>query len=191
MMDIPPTTAISHPLVCYMVIHSQEFLLHFFLKFRVRSTIIIRNSNPFHQIKIGTHFYTELGQHILVPVRYNPFISFGSAHHINRYTRHLTVFISNLIEIIFLADSLHFFIREFTFCIIHVPETFLQQLHFFLLPVTDRSQLDIRLQKGVFVNNQPMIISSGIYKRHLQIGCLLTCIHFGSSNQMIDEKASF
>ena len=191
MVNIPPTATISHSLVGYMVIHRQKLLLHFFPDFRLCSTIIIGYGNPPHQIKVSTHFYAEFSQHIFIPIRNNPFIGLGSTYHINRYARYLPVLVSNLVEIIFLADSLHFLVRELAFCIIHVAETFLQQLHFFFLLVADRSQFDIRLQKRVLINNQPVIFCFGINKRYLQIGCLLTCINLRCSNQMIDEKASF
>ena len=36
-----------------------------------------------------------------------------------------------------------------------------------------------------------MVGGSGIDKRDLQIGRLLTCINLSSRNQMIDEKGSF
>ena len=147
MMNISPTTTVRHSLIGNMVIHCQEFLLHFILDFRIRRTIIIGNSNSLHQVEISTHLHTHLGQHIFVPIRYNAFISFRSTYHKNRYPRNLAILIGNLIEIIFLADSLYLFIRYFTFCIVHVTETLLQQFHLFLLRLAHRSQFDIRLQQ--------------------------------------------
>ena len=190
-MNVAPATAISHSLIGDMVIHRQEFLLHLLPELRSCSTVIIGYGNPFHQVEIGTHLYTELGQHILVPIRYNPFVSLGSTYHIDRYACHLPILVGYLIEIIFLADCLHLFVRELAFCIVHVAETLFQQAHLFLLSVTDGSQLDVRLQKRMFIDDQPMAFGVGIYERHLQIGRLLTGIHLGGSNQMIDEKASF
>ena len=191
MMDISPTTTISHALIGYVIVHCQELLLHFFPNHRFRRTIIICNSYSFHQIEISTHFHTHLSEHILVPIRNDSFISFGGTYHIDRYSRNLTVFVSDLIEIIFLANIFNLFICDLAFRVDHITKTLFQQLHFCSLLIVYRSQFNIRFQKRVLIDNQPMVGGSGIDKRDLQIGRLLTCINLSSRNQMIDEKGSF
>ena len=138
-MDISPTTTINHALIGYVVVHCQKLLLHFFPNHRFRRTIIICNSYFFHQIEVSTHFHPHFSEHIFVPIRDDSFISFCGTYHIDRYSRNLTVFVSDLIEIVLLANILNLFICDLALRIDHIPKAFLQQLHLFPLLVAHRS----------------------------------------------------
>ena len=108
-MDVSPTTAVSHALVGNMVVHGKELLLQFILRSNIRY-IVIGYGNTFHQFEILVHFHTQLGKHILIPIRYHTFVSFRLTHHEDRQTAHFPVFVRNLIVVILFTDSRHFLI---------------------------------------------------------------------------------
>ena len=187
MVDIPPATAVGNTLVGGVIVHGDEFLLQLVFQRRILR-IVVGDGDAFHQVEIVAYLYPQSGEHIFVPIGYHTFVCLGVTYEIDRTSCHLAVLVGNPIKIILLTDGLHLLVRKCGRRVEHVAETLLHNPYILLLRLGHVCQRDVRFPQGVFVDNQPVVGGSLIYKRYLQVGSLLAGIHLAGSNQMVEKE---
>ena len=96
-----------------------------------------------------------------------------------------------MIEVVCLANGLHFLVSQFARRIEHVAKTGFHQPHIRLLLFIKRCQGNFGLPKRMLINNQPMVRRAFIDERYLHISRLLTGIHFTTGNNMVEVKFAF
>ena len=190
MVDISPTATVSHTLVGNMVVHGQELLPQLIAQSIVFG-IQVSSGYALHQVEIVVHLHAQLGEHILVPAGYHTLVSLGLAYHEDGQTAYLAVLISDLIEIVCLADGLHFLIGQFAGRIEHVAEAAFHQSHICLLLLVERCQGYFRLPKRMLVDDKPVVCRTFVDERHLHIGRLLAGIYLAGCDNVVEVKLTF